>query len=270
MNDVTRTPSGFPGPRPLKWPERTVLGALTASSREALLSVGTLRQYPAGARLIRESDSSTYVVVLIDGWAKVVGATEEGGQALLALRSSGDLVGEQSALEDEPRSASVISAGATVGREIRQAEFLRLITELPDLAIAVSRALSAKLRWSTRRLIEYSGLPVRVRLARVLSELTRLDGRRTPDGIELGFGLTQPEFAAMVGASEPSVHRALRQFRRSGVVETGYRKIIIRDPLALDAIAGPVWTGGPQTASGTGSVTSWLRPRGPPRPDPVT
>jgi CRP/FNR family transcriptional regulator, cyclic AMP receptor protein len=195
-----------------------------------------------GSALIREGDPSTYVVVLIDGWAKVIGATEEGGQALLALRSSGDLVGEQAALEDEPRSASVISAGASVGREIRQAEFLRLINERPDMAMAVSRALSAKLRWSTRRRIEYGGLPVPVRLARVLSELARLEGRRTPDGTEIGFSLTQPEFAAMVGASEPSVHRVLRQFRDTGVIKTGYRRIVIRDPLALDAIAGSVWT----------------------------
>jgi CRP/FNR family transcriptional regulator, cyclic AMP receptor protein len=252
MNDVTRAPSGLPGPRPLDWPGRTVLGALSASSREALLSAGTLRQYPAGGTLFLEGDSSTYVVVLIDGWAKVTGATEEGGQALLALRSSGDLVGEQAALEDEPRSASVISAGATVGREIRQAEFLRLITEHPDLAMAITRSLSAKLRWSTRRRIEYSGLPVPVRLARVLSEIARLDGRPTRDGIELGFGLTQPEFAAMVGASEPSVHRAMRRFRQAGLIETGYRRIVIRDPRALNATAGSAWTGGPPTAGPAG------------------
>src|SRR6516225_2713495 len=109
MNDVTRAPSRRPGP----WPEGTVLGALTDSSREALLSIGTLRRYPAGSTLIMEGDPSTYVVVLIDGWVKVTATTEDGGQALLALRSGGDLVGEQAALDGQPRSASVISAGVT-------------------------------------------------------------------------------------------------------------------------------------------------------------
>jgi CRP/FNR family transcriptional regulator, cyclic AMP receptor protein len=154
-------------------------------------------------------------------------------------------VGEQAALDDQPRSASVISAGATVGREVRQSELLRLLAEHPDLSMAITRALSAKLRWATRRRIEFSGLPVPVRLARVLSELARLDSKPTVDGIELGYGLTQPEFAAMVGGSEPSVHRALRQLRDEGIVETGYRRVIIRDQRALDAIAGPIWTGGP-------------------------
>ncbi len=247
----------------MSWPERTVLGALTNNSREALLSVGTLRQYPVGCRIIMEGDTSTYVVVLIDGWAKVVGASEEGGQALLALRSRGDLVGELAALDDQPRTASVISAGSVVGLEIRQGEFLRLLAEHQDLSIAVTRALSAKLRWSTRRLIEFSGLSVGVRLVRVLSELASLDSQRTTDGIELGFGLSQPELAAMVGASEPSVQRALHQLREKGVVETGYRRVIITDPLALEAIGSPVQVGSRSSANPSHEVVSVPSPRGP-------
>jgi CRP-like cAMP-binding protein len=191
-----------------------------------------------------EGDLSTSVIVLIDGWVKVIGATEEGGQALLALRSSGDLVGEQAALEGQPRSASVVSAGATVGREVRQGDFLHLLDERPDLTMAVTRALSAKLRWSTRRRVDFSGLPVTVRLARVLNELVRLDGKRTLEGLELRYGLTQPELAAMVGASEPSVHRALRGLRDDGVLETGYRKLIVTNLTALEAIAGAIPAGG--------------------------
>jgi CRP-like cAMP-binding protein len=104
--------------------------------------------------------------------------------------------------------------------------------------VAVSRALSGELRWATRRRIDFSGLPVIARLARVLSELGYLYGRQTQGGIEFQYTLTQPELAAMVGASEPSVHKALRQLRKDGAVVTGYRQVVITDPAALDAIAG--------------------------------
>ena len=227
----------------MSWPGRTVLGRVTDSSREALLATGTLRQYPAGSTLIMEGDSSTHVFLLIDGWVKVTGTTEDGGRALLALRSSGDIVGEQAALENQPRAATLTSAGVTVAREIHQNEFLRLLAERPDVSMAVTHALSAKLRWATRRRIDFSGLPTNVRLARVLSDLAALDGRQTSQGTELGYELTQPELAAMVGASEPSVHRALRQFRADGVVGTGYRRVIIRDMRTLHEIAGVAWIG---------------------------
>lgn len=76
-----------------------------------------------------------------------------------------------------------------------------------------------------------------VRLARVLSELATLDGRQTTWVIEFGFILTQPELAAMVGASEPSLHKALRQLRDDHLVTTGHRWIVIHDPAALAVTA---------------------------------
>lgn len=236
--------AGQSGPRPVSWPARTVLGMLSEPAREELLSFGTPREYVANSVLMLEGDTTTEVMALIDGWAKEVGATAEGGLALLSLHVSGDLVGEQAALEGEPRSATVISAGVTVVQVIRQHDFLRFLERSPEASLAVSRALSAKLRWSTRRRIDFSGLPVLVRLARVLSELARLDGKPVGEGIEFGYTLTQPEFAAMVGASEPSVHKALRQLRKDGVILTGYRRVVVTDSLALEAIAGSRCTGG--------------------------
>ena len=56
--------------------------------------------------------------------------------------------------------------------------------------------------------------------------------------------LAQPELAAMVGISEPSLQRALRQLRELGVVSTGYRRIVIRDIAKLERIARPGLNGG--------------------------
>jgi CRP/FNR family cyclic AMP-dependent transcriptional regulator len=220
---------------------------LDESSRDGLLSVGTFREYSAGTRMFMEGDASRNVIALHGGWVKVIAATEEGGQALLALRSRGDLVGEQAALENEPRSATVITASPVTAYVIRQGDFLRYLANHPDVHIAVTRALSAKLRSATRRHINFTGLPAHIRLARVLSELAQMNSRETSAGIELGYTLTQPELAAMAGISEPSVQRALRKLRDSEVLGTGYRKIIIRDMAALNAIAGLGWNDGPKS-----------------------
>jgi CRP/FNR family cyclic AMP-dependent transcriptional regulator len=230
------------------WPKRTVLGTLSAATRKALLGLGPLREYPAASTLIMEGETSTDVFVLVDGWVKIVGTTEDGGLALLALRVGGDIVGEQAALDGRPRTASVICAGATSVHVIRQADFLRFLSKSAETSLAVSRALSAKLRWANQRRIDFSGLDVGTRLARVLGELARLDGHWVANGIDVGYQLTQPELAAMVGASEPSVHKALRQFRRDGVVATGYRTVVITDLAALDAIATAAWPDAPPAA----------------------
>lgn len=219
------------------WPPGTFLGMLSESTRDQILRLGTSKQYLPDNVLMLEGDKTTEVMVLTDGWVKVIGSTEDGGQALLSLRVGGDLLGEQSALDDIPRSATVISASMTTARVINQRDFLDALRKWPDAAVAVGRALSSELRWATRRRVDFSTLPVVARLARVLCELGRRNGHQVPTGIELQFPLTQPDLAGLVGASEPAIHKALRQLRNDGVVLTGYRHVVIADPVALDAIA---------------------------------
>ena len=194
-------------------------------------------------------DTSKSVIALETGWVKIVAETEEGGQALLALCSRGDLVGEQAALEDEPRSASVICASAVWAYVIPQKTFLQYLADHHDAHLAITRALSAKLRLATRHRVDFSGPTVDVRLARVLSELVGKNGRPTAEGTELGYALTQPELAAIVGVSVPSVQRALRRLRDIGVLDTGYRKIVIPDIPALKKAAGPGGNSGQESIS---------------------
>jgi CRP/FNR family transcriptional regulator, cyclic AMP receptor protein len=220
---------------------------LSETARDGLLSRGALREYSTGSTMFMEGDRSKHVIAIDGGWVKVVAETEDGGHALLAIRSRGDLVGEQAAIEDQPRSASVISASPVRAYVIPQSMFLQYLEDHPDVHIAVTRALSAKLRWATRRRADFSGLPVHVRAARVLRELTCMNSRPTSAGVELGYALTQSEFAALVGVSEPSLQRALHKLREEGVLETGYRRIIIRDMAALKKISGPIWNGAPES-----------------------
>ena len=238
--------SDGPKRRSPSWPPKTVLGMLSEASRDGLLSLGVFREYSTGSTILMEGDDSRHVIALHGGWVKVVTRTEQGGQALLALRSRGELIGEQSALDNEPRSASVISASPVTAYVIQRDDFMRYLDSHSDAQSAVAHALSGKLRWATRRRTDFSGLATDVRVARVVSELARMNSRPTSAGIELGYGLTQPELAAMVGVSEPSVQRALRKLRESGVLGTSYRKIVILDMARLDMIAGPEWNGEPE------------------------
>jgi CRP/FNR family transcriptional regulator, cyclic AMP receptor protein len=217
---------------------------LSEGERDGLLALQASREYSMGTRLFMEGDTTRHVVVLHSGWVKVVADAEEGGLALLALRSRGDLVGEQAALDNEPRSASVICASLVRAHVIPQEPFRQYLADHPNVHFAVSRTLSAKLRSETRRRVNFSGLGLDVRLARVLSDLVLMNSRPTGAGIEVGYALTQPELAAMVGVSEPSIQRALRQLRDDGIVDTGYRRTVILDMAALKRLAGPGWNSG--------------------------
>lgn len=214
------------------------MASMSEPGREALLELGTLGQHESGARLITEGDHSTHLYLLIDGCVKVTAVNADGHVALLAVRVAGDLVGELSSLDGHPRSATVTAAGHLVTCKISQAEFRQFMLKHPATGLTVGSSVSSKLRSATQRWVDFNGRDARVRLARVLVDLAGSYGRRVATGIEIGISLTQPELAGLIGAGEPTVHKALADLRRSGVMDTGYRKMVIRDLRTLEKISG--------------------------------
>ncbi|MEU6548571.1 Crp/Fnr family transcriptional regulator [Streptomyces sp. NPDC046859] len=115
-------------------------------------------------------------------------------------------------------------------------QFLDFLASYEESARAVMCAMAGKLRWATRRRQDVGSCPVETRVARVLRELARAYGQDCATGVSIGVSLTQPEPAELIGASEPSGHRVLRSLRRQGVIETGYRRVLVTDAPVLSLI----------------------------------
>jgi DNA-binding IclR family transcriptional regulator len=55
--------------------------------------------------------------------------------------------------------------------------------------------------------------------------------------VSIEVALTQPELAALAGATEPTVQRVLSTLREQGVVQTGYRRLSVLDEVGLARLA---------------------------------
>jgi len=219
------------------WVPGTLLHALDAPDRQALIELGTRRAFPPGATLINEGSRDVDTFVLLHGCCKVLGNSVAGRAVLLSIRIGGDLVGELAALDDKPRSASVVAATGVVARAVTQQTFLRYLHQRPRAARAVHGAVVAELRRSTRIRVDVNGAPVAVRLALTLSYLAEAYGRPCADGVRIEVPLSQPELASLIGVSEPTLHRALTDLRAQHVILTRYRRVVVRDPASLQALA---------------------------------
>src|SRR5262249_53589977 len=62
-----------------------------------------------GAALFHERQLSDRVMVLLEGRVKIASVSEDGREAVLAFRGPGEVLGELSAIDGQPRSASVIA-----------------------------------------------------------------------------------------------------------------------------------------------------------------
>ena len=171
------------------------------------------------------------------GLTKVTVAMTDGRHALLDVRVSGDVVGEISALNGTPRSATVTTCRTSAIRIIHRNEFRSFLRGHSEAAMAIAGIVADRLRTANRRRADFASYFVKVRLARVRWEIASPYGHRDSSGIVVDIQLTQSELATMCGAAEITLQKALRELRASGIVDTGYRQVIVRDSGALQLCA---------------------------------
>lgn len=223
------------------WPVNSFLSQLTTRTLREFLTKGQVIQFNNNEILIEENSAETSVFLLLSACVKVTARLDQGGQALLAVRVGGDVVGELAAMDGGRRSATVKACGRdpVIAAVLTQNDFVSLLSRNPEALMTLNTVISHKLRSATRRRIDYSGCTPRVRLARALVELADDYGQQQVPASQvlIGINLTQVELGTLVGVAEVTAQRALRALRKDGLIDTSGRRPIIRDINALRVAA---------------------------------
>ncbi|MFI0410974.1 Crp/Fnr family transcriptional regulator [Actinomadura sp. 3N508] len=224
------------------------LADLTQAEREDLESRGRVREFARGDTLFVEGEQPGWVAVLLKGRVKAFSYREQGGEALLAVRGPGALLGEVAAIDGQPRSASVAALEPVRALAVTADEFMAFLQSHGRVSIIIMRMLCQRWRDADRKRAEFGMFDATGRVAQRLVELAERFGvpyeRRTGAGAGPGAGpggesvritlnLSQEELAGWVGASREAVSKALRTLRAHGWIETGRRRLIVHDLQAL-------------------------------------
>src|SRR5213078_3098981 len=122
------------------------LGVLDADQIEALHDRGVGRRFRKGQAIFHEGGSSDRVVILLSGRVKVSTVTEDGKEIVLAFRGPGDMLGELSAIDGEPRSATVEAIEPVEALAVAASDFRSFLLAHPEVALLLLRMLSRRLR----------------------------------------------------------------------------------------------------------------------------
>ncbi|SER20907.1 helix-turn-helix domain-containing protein [Actinokineospora terrae] len=211
-------------PERTDWPEHTLLGALTTETRITLLDAGHTTTRPAGAVLMREGDTDTQAILILDGTVKITARSPIGTEVLLDLRSAGDIVGETGALTPDTPHPTTIRAATTLAARIMHSDTLAtLLATHPDLSIQMSRSIQSRLRWAERRRLDTAIKDGSVRLATLLIELTDHHGELT-DGHWSFPQLTRHDLGCLTGMAPRTVEQAIAALKPHGLT-AGYRTL---------------------------------------------
>lgn len=211
---------------------------LTAAEVDDLLRVGGRRHHRRGAIVFHEGDRSDSVAYLERGRVKVSSFTRRGDEVVLAVHTPGQFLGELSAVDGEPRSATVSALDPVDVVVVTAAAFRAYLHDHPRVGFELLRLLSRRIRDADRKRVEFGAHDTSGRVASRLLELSERFGTVVDGGIAIELPVTQEELAGWVGASREGVSKALRGLRDRGVISTGRRRILVHDADALARLAG--------------------------------
>jgi CRP-like cAMP-binding protein len=204
------------------------LDALTEAEADDLHAVGRRRRYGANVALFHEGDDPGPVVVLLSGRTKVASLSSAGREVIVA--------GELSAIDGEPRSATVTTLEAVEALLVPGSAFAALLERRPRVALVILRMVAERLRYADAQQADFATHDVVGRVAHRLVELSERFGATRDEGrIEIELPLSQEELAAWTGASREAVSKALQLLRSLRIVETGRRHVTVLDAEALRA-----------------------------------
>jgi CRP-like cAMP-binding protein len=214
-------------------PAGEFLSLLNDADRKDLEAIGRRQTAERGDVLLARGEVGDRVLVVETGRVKVSVTTSSGREVVLTFRGPGSLMGDQSLVDESPRSATVTAVEPVTVLVVAASAFRSYLAHHPNVALAMLATLSGRLRESDRRLAEYAAADTLGRICARLVELCEQEGHDESLVVQITLPITQEELAGWTGASIEATAKALRQLRSLGWVATGRRSIEVTDLAAL-------------------------------------
>lgn len=213
------------------------LSRLCEADLAALRARWAERSYRNNELIIAHGDSGCDVFFLLEGRARVTLFSEDGREIAYRDIEPDEIFGELAGIDGKARSASVVALGASRAARLPATSFRDVVHRHPTFAWMLLEHLSAQLRRMTDRVYEFSTLVVRKRL--ILELLRRAEENGPVDGqVAISPAPTHFELAATISTHREAVSREMSALTKRGLIEKRGKGLMLRDPAALEMLAG--------------------------------
>lgn len=188
----------------------------------ALAAKAVLQSVPRNVTVIIEGEFTRSLYVILSGKVRVYLNDENGKELVLDVKGPGEYFGEM-ALDEGPRSASVVTIEPCQFAVISMADFRATLIDEPELALQVITHLIQMTRGLNENVRSLALLDVYGRVARMLLDLAVEQGGNHV----IPEKLTQQEMANKVGTSREVINRILRDLTTGGYIKVEDKRITI-------------------------------------------
>jgi CRP/FNR family cyclic AMP-dependent transcriptional regulator len=193
--------------------------------------------HSGNAILFLEGETSTWVLVLLEGKVKLSLNSIDGKRLILRIAQPGEILALNSALSGCPYAITAETLHPCTIAALRRQDFLSFLLRHPIAYQGAARELSLDYTRACERLhtigVQSSA---QIKLARLLLEWCA-DGQQTGCGTRIKLSLTHKEIGEFIGCSRETVTRTLNDFKHQHLLDLQGATLLIPNRLALEIYA---------------------------------
>ena len=202
-----------------------VLGLLAEHAVEKHLARGEL--------LFLAGEKSSGLYVIAEGSLRAFRSGLDGREQVIHVERAVTTIAEVPVFDNGAYPSSVAAEEPTRLYFIRGEHIRSVCLTHPQLALAATRLLAARLRKCAALVESLSLQEVGQRVAKLLLDAASSKGKATPDGIAFDQTLTHSQLAARIGTVREVVTRSLARLQDQGLVILDGKRVIIPDEASL-------------------------------------
>jgi CRP/FNR family transcriptional regulator len=194
--------------------------------------------YPAGAVMFMEKQDPRGVFLLCAGQVKLSISSSGGKTLIIRIARPGEVLGLKATMSGDAYEATAETLHPCQVAFVRRDEFLRFVSNHPEVWEGVVKQLSALYCGACEQL-RTVGLSASApeKLARLLLQWSA-EAKQAGHGAQIKVPLTHEEIAECIGTTRETVTRTLSDFKSRRLVSLKGSTLLIADRLALEQIVG--------------------------------
>ena len=210
-------------------------GSLPANAQAHLLAAGRTGRWSRGELLFHPDDPAETVYLLMTGSVRLYRLGSSAREVTLDVHGPGALLGVAAltpgSVYDMYAEAVDDSEALCLGQELLS----RAAQTSPAISVALTEQMTRQLRGVQERLSGLVFLEVSQRLALALLALAEREGEWSASGtLALRDRVSHQDLAHIVGSTRETITKLLGDFRNRGLLDLGYRRIILTDQKGLE------------------------------------
>jgi CRP-like cAMP-binding protein len=212
-----------------------LFSALTGDEIRRLEQRCKWRHFRRGEQVLDRDSESRDIMFVVKGTVRIVNYSSTGREVAYATMAAGGYFGELSALDGQPRSATVVAVEECLLASLSPDVFEEFLLSHAQAAVQVSRRLAAIIRSCDDRIMDLSTLGAMQRVYGFVMRLAEPDPVN-PAVYSIYPIPTQHAIAGQVSTTRETVARALSNLNAAGIAERKGKTLYIRDRNGLESL----------------------------------